>query len=171
MKIKYKYSEVLSNQITIPIVVSRDDVYRMIGDKNKTAEENEILIDQYLKSKSATRVYDASFNEYQLDTRSTAIYSKDKAFSYLILGLTSEAGEIAGKYKKVIRDYVSHEDLEDMGTEWKKDFLSELGDVLWYVSRIADELGVSLSEIAERNISKLQDRKSRGVIKGSGDNR
>jgi len=170
MKKLYSYEENV-NGIKLKLRISREDAYRMIGNSKLSEEENEKLIDDYLLHKQAVRVYDGTFNEYQLDTRSTAIYSKDKAFSYLILGLTSEAGEIAGKYKKVIRDYVNHEDLEDMGTEWKKDFVSELGDVLWYVARIADELDISLSEVAEGNISKLLDRKSRGVISGSGDNR
>ena len=102
------------------------------------------------------------FDEYQKFTRETAVYPKQKAFEYLILGLCSEAGEVAGKLKKVIRgDKV-------MDTE---EIVSELGDVLWYVARIADELDVPLSRIARENNTKLLSRKERGVIKGDGDRR
>lgn len=169
MKIKYRYLELLPNHHNYPVLVTRDDVRRMAGDPSKSDEENEVLIDEYLKSKNASRVYDGSLNEYQLDTRLTAIYPKSQALPYLTLGLTSEAGEVAGKYKKVIRDHSG--DINSMSIEWRKDLLSELGDVLWYVARLADEMGVSLSEIAEKNIEKLTDRKSRNAIQGSGDNR
>ena len=98
---------------------------------------------------------------YQLFTRSTAIYPKDKADFYLALGLASEAGEVAGKFKKHIRDGVL--DLDAV--------FSELGDVLWYLTRICDEYGLTLEELAEKNYNKLTDRQQRNVISGSGDNR
>ena len=103
------------------------------------------------------------FSEYQKETRQTAIYPKDKALEYLCLGLASEAGEVAGKLNKVIRD--TPEEFP------KKDMISELGDVLWYLARIADERDVDLSNVAQGNINKLRDRKNKGTIKGSGDNR
>ena len=103
------------------------------------------------------------FSKYQKETRQTAIYPKDKALEYLCLGLASEAGEVAGKLKKVIRD--TPEEFP------KKDMISELGDVLWYLARIADELDVDLSNVAQGNINKLLARKNKGTIKGSGDNR
>jgi NTP pyrophosphatase (non-canonical NTP hydrolase) len=170
MNPKYRYLEVFSNQISLPITLSRKDILRMIGDPSKTEEENNTLVDNYIKSKNATRIYDHSFNEYQIDTRITAVYPKDQAHSYLALGLASEAGEVAGKLKKVIRDY-SNTPLDQMSPEWKKEYLSEIGDVLWYIARISDELGVSLSEVADANISKLLDRLSRNKINGNGDNR
>jgi len=169
MKIKYRYVERLPNHAMFPVVVSKEDVLRIVGNPSNTSEENDTLVEEYLKSKNATRVYDGSFNEYQLDTRLTAIYPKSQALPYLTLGIASEAGEVAGKYKKVIRDHSG--DINSMSIEWKKDLLSELGDVLWYVARIADEMGVSLSEVAEKNIEKLTDRKSRNALQGSGDNR
>jgi len=166
---KYRYVENLGS-ISLPITITRLDALRMVGDPSKTEDENNTLVDNYLKSKNAMRIYDASFNEYQIDTRMTAIYPKSQAHSYLALGLASEAGEVAGKLKKVIRDY-SNTPLDQMTPEWKKEYLSELGDVLWYLARISDELGVSLSEIAEANISKLFDRLNRNKIQGNGDNR
>ena len=97
----------------------------------------------------------------------TAIFPKDKALEYLALGLTSEAGEVAGKVKKLIRD---GEDVE--GFELKKIAIaSEIGDVLWYCAMMAKEVGVPLNTIMQENLRKLHDRKERGTLQGSGDNR
>ena len=91
----------------------------------------------------------------------TAIYPKEKALEYLALGLTSEAGEVAGKVKKLIRD----------GKGDKKAIASEIGDVLWYCAMLANELGANLGKIMEDNLYKLNDRKTRGTLQGSGDSR
>lgn len=99
--------------------------------------------------------------EYQEWTRTTAIYPQDQADVYLGLGLASEAGEVAGKLKKFIRD----------GNINVESFISELGDVLWYLTRLCDEFGTNLHELAHSNYSKLEDRKNRNVIGGSGDTR
>ena len=97
----------------------------------------------------------------------TAIFPKDKALEYLALGLTSEAGEVAGKVKKLIRD---GEDVE--GFELKKIAIaSEIGDVLWYCAMMAKEVGVPLNTIMQDNLRKLHDRKERGTLQGSGDDR
>lgn len=113
------------------------------------------------------------FKEYQEFTKTTAQYPTDIttdkytiAWLYPVLGLAGEAGEIAEKFKKIIRDndgYINakNEDLIE----------KELGDVLWYLSEICNRLGYSLEEVAKRNIEKLNSRKERGVIQGSGDNR
>lgn len=108
-----------------------------------------------------------NFNEYQKKSRKTALYPNvGKDIVYPTLGLSSEAGEVAGKIKKVIRD-----DGGKVSEEKKEDIKSELGDVLWYVSQLASELDLSLDEIAEKNIEKLYSRLERGKIKGSGDRR
>lgn len=104
------------------------------------------------------------FNEYQEMTKQTAKYPQDKALEYLTLGITSEAGEVADKVKKIIRDGGSLD-------EKRKDIMGEVGDVLWYVAQIGLVIGFSLEEIAKKNIEKLLDRKERNVISGSGDNR
>ena len=97
----------------------------------------------------------------------TAIFPKDKALEYLALGMTSEAGEVAGKVKKLIRD---GEDVE--GFEIKKlAIASEIGDVLWYCAMMAKEVGVPLNTIMQENLRKLHDRKERGTLQGSGDDR
>lgn len=105
-----------------------------------------------------------NFNEYQEFTRTTAIYPKDVAIPYLTAGLAEEAGEVAGKFKKSVRDNWEREQFDDA-------VVKELGDVLWYLARYADELGFSLEYIAEQNVEKLSSRKDRGVLHGSGDNR
>ena len=97
----------------------------------------------------------------------TAIFPEDKALEYLALGMTSEAGEVAGKVKKLIRD---GEDKE--GFEMKKlAIASEIGDVLWYCAMMAKEVGVPLNDIMKENLKKLHGRKERGTLQGSGDDR
>ena len=97
----------------------------------------------------------------------TAIFPKDKALEYLALGMTSEAGEVAGKVKKLIRD---GEDKE--GFEMKKlAIASEIGDVIWYCAMMAKEVGVPLNDIMKENLKKLHGRKERGTLQGSGDER
>jgi len=90
----------------------------------------------------------------------------DKAIIYPTLGLAGEAGEVADKVKKVIRD--NNEEFTD---EKKREIALELGDVLWYVASLAYDLGYSLDDIAQMNIDKLKSRQQRGKLSGSGDNR
>ncbi len=110
---------------------------------------------------------DETFKSYQKATAQTAKYPPQMALVYLSLGIASEAGEVAGKMKKRIRDGDSKMTRE----EWIQAMSSEIGDVLWYCARLADELGLDLGNIAQENMSKLLDRKARGVIGGSGDKR
>ncbi len=112
-----------------------------------------------------TEVITADF--YEMKAGQTAIFPKNQALEYLALGLTSEAGEVAGKVKKLIRD---GEDVE--GFEMKKMAIaSEVGDVLWYCAMLAKEVGVPLNDIMKDNLKKLHGRKVRGTLHGSGDNR
>ena len=103
-------------------------------------------------------------DEYQMRAESTAIYPNEYAIVYPALGLTGEAGEVADKVKKIIRD--GNSDLF-----YKDNIAKELGDVLWYVAILARDLGYSLEEIAQTNLDKLEDRKNRDMLKGSGDDR
>jgi NTP pyrophosphatase (non-canonical NTP hydrolase) len=107
-----------------------------------------------------------SFDTYQDKAIETAFYPGRDAYAYLGLGLTGEAGEVAEKFKKIIRDKEGMLDLQDRDAIAK-----ELGDVLWYVANIANELSYRLSDIAVMNLAKLASRADRGVLKGSGDNR
>lgn len=104
-----------------------------------------------------------NMNDYQKAAMATAVYPRNKqtALTYTALGLASEAGEYAGKVKKLLRDAV-----------WDVDAAkAELSDILWYIAACGDAIGVSLEEIATFNLAKLADRKERGVINGSGDYR
>lgn len=108
-----------------------------------------------------------NFNEYQEKSRKTAFYpNMGDNYIYPTLGLAGEAGEVAEKIKKVIRD-----DGGVISDEKKVEMVKELGDVLWYVAQIASELGLKLDEVAEKNIEKLDSRMARGKLGGSGDNR
>ena len=102
-------------------------------------------------------------NDYQEAARKTAIYPASKALEYTALGLAGEAGEYANKVKKVLRDGMQAYDVEA--------FAAELGDVLWYVSQCAEELGVYLDAIALHNLKKLSDRKEADTLSGKGDDR
>lgn len=109
------------------------------------------------------------FNEYQDFSTTTAIYPQFERIdelTYLALGLAGEAGEVAGKVKKILRD-----DNSVISLQHEMALADELGDVLWYLARLADTIGFDLGEIADNNVIKLRDRKNRGVLGGSGDNR
>jgi NTP pyrophosphatase (non-canonical NTP hydrolase) len=107
-------------------------------------------------------------NTYQDKAATTATFADTGILrtAYLTLGLTGEAGEVAEKVKKAIRDNGG-----EMSSEKKEDIKKELGDVLWYISQLARILGFTLEEVALANLDKLADRKARGVIGGSGDTR
>ena len=108
-----------------------------------------------------------TFDEYQKKSKETAFYPAiGHGVVYPVMGLANEAGEVAGKVKKVFRD--ANGILTDAHRE---DISKELGDVLWYVAQVASEIDVSLSDVARANIEKLQARKEKGTLKGSGDNR
>ena len=107
------------------------------------------------------------FDLYQDAAEATAVYpNKGDNLYYPALGLAGEAGEVCEKIKKIMRDQNGEFDQNNV-----EDLTKELGDVLWYVAMIAAELNLSLASVAEGNIAKLLDRKARGVIKGSGDER
>ena len=114
-------------------------------------------------------------NQYQKAALETAVYPKEYKTIYPALGMNGEAGEVADKVKKVLRDseVIVHDGsgaivLPDAKRE---ELAKEVGDVLWYVATMAYDLGYSLDEIAEMNIQKLASRKQRGQLNGSGDNR
>lgn len=105
-----------------------------------------------------------NLNNYQMQAREFAIYPESSRVTYPALGLAGEAGEVADKVKKIIRD--NRDD-----AQFKGDIAKEIGDVLWYCAVLADDLGFSLQQVAEMNIYKLKSRKSAGKIGGSGDDR
>tara|TARA_B100000212_G_C27359853_1_gene527691 strand:+ start:1051 stop:1380 length:330 start_codon:yes stop_codon:yes gene_type:complete len=108
-----------------------------------------------------------NFDSYQIEARKTAIYpEKGKNFIYPTLGLVGETGEVAEKIKKIIRDKNGIFDNESRAAIKK-----ELGDVLWYISNLCDELDFSLNDVAKINLEKLKLRAHKGTISGSGDDR
>jgi NTP pyrophosphatase (non-canonical NTP hydrolase) len=107
------------------------------------------------------------FNDYQQKSRKTAKYPAiGHAVIYPTLGLVNEAGEVAGKIKKVFRDKDG-----EISPETREALKGELGDVLWYIAQVCTELDLNMDEVAEYNIEKLYSRLERGKIQGDGDNR
>ena len=107
-----------------------------------------------------------NLNEYQQECAKTAIFPHDSDVTYLSLALCGEAGELADKVKKIIRDrdgLFTHEDHIALALE--------LGDALWYAANLARALDFTLDEVAQMNLNKIQNRLLRGTIHGSGDNR
>lgn len=105
-------------------------------------------------------------NEYQKAALTTAVYPEDKSIIYPALGMCGEAGEVADKVKKVIRD-----NNQNFTNDRKREIAKEIGDVLWYCATLSHDLGFSLEEVAQMNIDKLASRQRRGKLSGSGDNR
>jgi NTP pyrophosphatase (non-canonical NTP hydrolase) len=107
------------------------------------------------------------FLAYQQQSRTTALYPDVGANPiYPTLGLCGEAGEVADKVKKVIRDQGGRFSPETIAA-----LRLELGDVLWYLAQLATELGLDLEGIASANLEKLASRAARNVIAGDGDHR
>lgn len=113
------------------------------------------------------------FNEYQQKTNKTVknknANTMERMF-YLGLGINDEAGEVAGKLKKFIRDE-EVTSLNSLSTEQKEALMYEVGDVLWYIAQLAENCEYTLEHVAEMNIEKLFSRLERDKIGGSGDNR
>lgn len=107
-----------------------------------------------------------TLNDFQNECMRTAIYPIDRALEYTVLGLTSEAGEVAGKVKKIIRDKGGKLNVED-----RQALAIELFDCAWYVAEAARALGYSLEAVAQMGLDKLHDRARRNKIQGEGDYR
>ena len=109
-----------------------------------------------------------NFDDYQKQAQQTVITNIDPLMDKTIwvLGISGEASEIAEKWKKI----VAYENGE-MTEEKRAELAKEMGDVLWYLAAFAQSLGLSLQDIAEKNIEKVLSRKDRGVTRGRGDNR
>ena len=108
-----------------------------------------------------------TFADYQRGSRATAVYpDAGDNLLYPTLGLCGEAGEVAEKVKKMVRD-----DGGELTPQRREALAGELGDVLWYVAQLATEAGLELGEVAEGNLAKLRSRQERAVLQGSGDDR
>lgn len=115
-----------------------------------------------------------NLNDYQARAVSTDSFGDvaghvsvaEMAFMTKVLGLVGESGEVAEKFKKILRN-----DGGIMNEDQRQELAKELGDVLWYIAVLSKYLNFDLEEIGERNLNKLMDRKDRGVITSKGDNR
>lgn len=105
-------------------------------------------------------------NTYQELARKTKMYPDEYKIIYPALGLAGEVGEVCEKIKKILRDKGGN-----FTDDSKEAILCELGDVTWYIANICSDLGLKMDDVANRNIEKLNSRKERNVIGGSGDNR
>ena len=122
---------------------------------------NETDLEAWGYYKDTTTYKDMTLSSYQKAASSTAIYPTQHAITYPALGLAGEAGEVANKVKKIIRD----------GKLDKAALKGEIGDCLWYIAAMCRDLNIDLGDVAKANLEKLQDRKARGTLKGSGDTR
>ena len=113
------------------------------------------------------RYKDMKLQDYQEKAAEFAIYPNTHAITYPALGLAGEAGEVANKVKKFIRDGAA----QDEYLAKRIEIGYEIGDVLWYCAVLAKEMEMDLGHIMENNLQKLADRKKRGTLSGSGDNR
>ena len=104
------------------------------------------------------------FKEYQVQARKTRAIPDEHRVTYSTLGLVGEAGELANKVKKIARGDANRQELID-------GIKGEMGDVLWYLAALSDDLEFSLEDVAKENLEKLRSRYDRGVIKGGRDNR
>lgn len=122
------------------------------------------------------------FDDYQKEAMKNKVYGYGDKIIYPTLGLGNEAGEVQGKIKKVLRDANGDYDAftpdkmkfdgsKLQGITHRAAIADELGDVLWYLAALAEDLGYTLDTIAQMNMDKLLDRRKRGVIQGNGDNR
>ena len=102
-----------------------------------------------------------TLSSYQNAASGTAIYPTQHAITYPALGLAGEAGEVANKVKKIIRD----------GKLDKPALVAEIGDCLWYIAALCRDLNVDMEDVAKANLEKLYNRKQLGTLQGSGDNR
>lgn len=108
----------------------------------------------------------ANYTDKEIKDYNEELKFEDSGLEYPVIGLTEEAGEVAGKFAKIIRDKKGIITKED-----RDEIIKELGDVLWMISEIAQRLDCSLQHVAHVNIEKLSSRLKRGKINGSGDNR
>jgi len=117
-----------------------------------------------------------TLNSYQRRAGNTSIYPGQgliEGILYCSLGLAGEAGEVAGRVKKILRDdkLTSFEDVSALSPDRKRAIVRQLGDALWYIARLASELDMPLSKVAQMNLDKLHTRQTLNRLTGQGDSR
>jgi len=106
------------------------------------------------------------FNGYQFEASNFRVYPDDAKIIYPALGIAGEAGEVANKVKKILRDSSGR-----MSEEVFLAIVDELEDVGWYIAAMCDDLGISMESVFTANLTKLYGREVAGTIQGSGDKR
>lgn len=86
--------------------------------------------------------------------------------AYATMSLTGEAGEVAEKVKRIYRG-----DDKAQAASYDDEIVKELGDVLWCVAAACTALNIPMEYAARKSLQKMEDRRKRGMLKGSGDNR
>ena len=127
-------------------------------DPSRYDEVEELLLNEFKKP--------LTINQYQDKAIATAIYGEGSSIIYPTLGMCGEAGEVADKVKKVLRDSNG-----EFTGEKKLELAKEFGDVAWYIAALCRDLGYTMEEVLQMNLDKLASRKERNMISGSGDNR
>lgn len=132
---------------------------------------SELTFNQYEEQAIVTKIYDTNIRKFITSLDIPLVENQERlrkilCFIYPVLGMLGEAGEVAEKLKKILRDGSF-----EINEEEKILLLKEIGDVQWYVADSAQELGSSASEVAQINIDKLRSRRERNVLQGSGDTR
>ena len=157
------YEQPVSMTITMDMAIDAGD-RSLAGQQTSWGSEQVEEPCQYCNSTGSVM----DFNEYQDKANGVAIYPNiGTNVQYTVLGLAGEAGEVAEKTKKMIRDRGSYQ----LDAEYVEQVRKELGDVLWYIAATCSELGLRMDDVAKENINKLYSRKDRGVLQGSGDDR
>lgn len=140
--------------------------------------KTQVWISEQFEAERKAQELQMNLKEYQEKARDTRFEeTKGLRTGYSALGLTGEAGEVADKVKKIIRgdfsldNFDTQEEMLEALEAHKQEIVKELGDVLWYVAAVADDLDTSLDLVAAANLEKLASRKDRGELRGSGDNR
>jgi len=129
-------------------------------------KEQELNFNNYQEQALTTAMYPTPFLTSEFEDNKDLTVNNQIGYVYPALGLVGEAGEVAEKVKKLIRDFGGI-----INPEQTLELKKELGDILWYLAVLAHEFGLTLEDIAKLNLEKLASRKERGVITGNGDNR
>lgn len=144
-----------------------ENIHKLTERIRKTLDSAGITVNE--DEQEPFKVGQIGFDQYQDKSSETNMYPKEDMRLALLLGLAEETGEVMGKYKKFLRGDLNKS--PDKKAKLRGQIKDELGDVIWYVSQIAKEFNITFQEIIDHNIEKLQSRKERNVISGSGDER
>lgn len=161
--------------IDAPVTPATKEQRNLLFQKIKEAGYEWDAEKKELKKIKLKTLVNMTLNEYQHEALSTAIYDRQFAIIHPALGIAGEAGECADKVKKILRDTHIARNADTgaimLDTEQQHALALEIGDVLWHCATLARDIDMTLEEVAELNIAKVNSRKQRSKLGGSGDNR